>query len=613
MTPAQWQAVKELFDQALDLAPAERASFIDSASKDSTVRSEVLRLLNSWQGAESWVEETGKSIFQAATAPAFDTDDVLAGRYLINRFIARGGMGEVYEAFDRQQQIAVAVKTMRNEHFSDRIMLEMLRRELNVARSVTHPNVCRLFDFHVDPGNLAFLTMELLDGETLSKYLEEHHALSADEIERIAYQIFAGLDAAHAEGVVHRDLKSSNIMLTEGSKRVHIMDFGLARSVNLSTPTDASVTSPFIGTPSYMAPEQLRGERATFKSDIHALGVVMFEMFAGRQPFHGSTPVETAALRLKDAAPSPRRFCPNIDRSWEYAILRCLEADPEQRPSSIKELKELLKNGPPIFWHRRHFAVGSALIPFAGAGMLWSLASEERATIAIEAFLLRNETELSGLDPIVTGFSLELIRQLQSDVQVKTWPRYSTRSGKETSKATFRLDGRLVGRLGMPIYLEVILVDNRADTPIWHKKIQTAVDASPRFIPEQINTLSMEILSAAKKYANYGVKLSSAGAVFNVAQRWQMRATVQGAGTNIPEALDQYLKGYALLQEVTSKSIEGAIAHLQKAILIDSHFALAYAALSQATIYQINYTPRPILDVMAEARQHAERAISEYV
>ncbi|HJX28846.1 MAG TPA: protein kinase, partial [Thermoanaerobaculia bacterium] len=284
--------------------------------------------------------------------PAFAAGALLAGRYRIVRFIARGGMGDVYEVDDLELQERVALKTIRPEVARDETAIERFRREIQLARKVTHPNVCRIFDLShhrgEDPrGAVIFLTMELLSGETLAERLRRTGPLPPDLALPIVRQIAEALQAAHQAGVVHRDLKPGNVILAEGRGgiRAVVTDFGLARrEKRLEDPRGAELTGAtgVVGTPAYLAPEQIEGKESTPAVDIYALGIVLYEMLTGRVPFLGDTALLTAVKRLQEPPPSPRVHVPGLARHWEAAILRCLARDPADRFATAPELVEAL-------------------------------------------------------------------------------------------------------------------------------------------------------------------------------------------------------------------------------------------------------------------------------
>jgi tetratricopeptide (TPR) repeat protein len=293
-----------------------------------------------------------------ASAAAFAPGQIVAERYEIVRFIARGGMGEVYEARDRKLQGTLALKTIRADVAGRAKALERFLREVHIARRVTHPNVCRIFDVDEHhwpapegsgetPLPVTFLTMELLGGETLADRLERGRP-GREEIQDTVAQLAAGLDAAHALGIVHRDFKSANVMLVprsgpRGGTRVVITDFGLARGVEGDNPlASISETGVVVGTAAYMAPEQVEGKELTAAADLYALGVVLFEMVTGQRPFTGGSAMSVAVKRLQSAPPSPRLHVADLEPAWESAILRCLERDPADRFASAADLVRAL-------------------------------------------------------------------------------------------------------------------------------------------------------------------------------------------------------------------------------------------------------------------------------
>jgi tetratricopeptide (TPR) repeat protein/tRNA A-37 threonylcarbamoyl transferase component Bud32 len=284
--------------------------------------------------------------------PAFTPGALLSGRYRIVRFIARGGMGEVFEVDDLELQERVALKTVRPEVARDETAIERFKREIQLARKVTHPNVCRIFDVshHREEGShgaVIFLTMELLPGETLAERLRRTGPLPPDLALPIVRQVAEALHAAHQAGVVHRDLKPGNVILAEGrgGVRAVVTDFGLARrEKSLEDPRGADLTGAagVVGTPAYLAPEQIEGKESTPAVDIYALGIVLYEMLTGRVPFLGDTALSTAVKRLQEPPPSPRVHVPGLARHWEAAILRCLARDPAGRFATALELVEAL-------------------------------------------------------------------------------------------------------------------------------------------------------------------------------------------------------------------------------------------------------------------------------
>jgi hypothetical protein len=263
---------------------------------------------------------------------------VLEERYRIIGLLGRGGMGEVYRADDLRLGQAVALKFLPPGLGRDAQRLAQFHTEVRTARQVSHPNICRVYDIGEAEGQL-FLSMEFVDGEDLSASLRRFGRFPEDRAIEIARQISVGLAAAHERGVLHRDLKPANIML-DGQGRVRIMDFSLA--------TAEAVTDVRAGTPAYMAPEQLLGREVTVRSDIFALGLVLYELFTGRRAFEAKTVNDLVSQHESGTIASPAEIVRSLDPMVERAIMRCLERDPAKRPGSALAVAASLPGGDPL-------------------------------------------------------------------------------------------------------------------------------------------------------------------------------------------------------------------------------------------------------------------------
>ena len=315
----------------------------------------------------------------------FRAGTLLLGRFRVVRLLGVGGMGEVYEAEDLELRERIALKTIRLSHARDASMLDRLRKEVQLGRRVSHPNVCRLFDvFRVtlpstadQPSvDCAIVTMELLRGRTLADHLRDEGQLPLDQALPLARQISEGLQAAHGAGVVHRDLKSANVFLArEGdATRAVITDFGLATTVaGDHAAWELSVTGAVIGTLAYMSPEQLRGEPATPRSDIYAFGIVLYEMVTGVLPFRALTPMAAALKRVSEQPEDLRRHLPDIAAPWYETINRCLALDPQKRFTTALEAAEALTATPS--WTARPWlrwtATVAAVVAIIGGSALY--------------------------------------------------------------------------------------------------------------------------------------------------------------------------------------------------------------------------------------------------
>ena len=282
-------------------------------------------------------DETLRPGATASVARRFAVGGVVAGRYRIVELVGTGGMGEVYAAHDLVLDTTVALKTLRPELEGSADAVARLRREIALARSVTNPHICRLHDVGEHDGHV-FFTMELLRGRTLGAVLRERE-LTIAEVDRLAAQLVEGLAALHRVSIIHRDFKTSNVIVVgEGDHaRAVITDFGLARSTS-SEDVRLTHESSLLGTPAYMAPEQVEARPATAASDIYALGVVLFELLTRELPFHEDTAWATATARLQRDPPKPSSRRKGVPARWDEIVLRCLARGPSKRFARVEDL-----------------------------------------------------------------------------------------------------------------------------------------------------------------------------------------------------------------------------------------------------------------------------------
>jgi serine/threonine-protein kinase len=325
-----------------DLAPALEASGVRPRRQPGVVRRRPFLALEGAEATRLAISAptlvvpatTGKGTVTSAFA------DIAPGRVLGDRFevlgvLGTGGMGVVYKARDRELDEVVALKMLRPDRAGEATLVERLREELRLARRITHPNVLRTFDLGMVEG-VPFISMEYVPGVTLARLLAHAGRLGLSPGLRVARQLCQGLEAAHAVGVLHRDIKPPNL-LVQPNGNVKLMDFGIARRIQRVDPgmtTDGWV----VGTPLYLAPEQLRGEEPDARTDLYACGVVFYEMFTGRPPWASASNAELAVKTLQEAPPPPSRHAPDLPAPLEAIILRCLEKERARRPDSAGAL-----------------------------------------------------------------------------------------------------------------------------------------------------------------------------------------------------------------------------------------------------------------------------------
>jgi tRNA A-37 threonylcarbamoyl transferase component Bud32 len=274
-----------------------------------------------------------------AGGPGFVVGQRVANRFVIERKLGAGGMGEVYLAHDSVLDERVALKTVSAALLAPST-LDRFRREAQAARRITHPNIVRIHDLGQD-GATYFISMEYIEGETLRQYAHRAGPLSSAEIKRIALSLCDGLQAAHAAGVVHRDLKPDNVLIDRQSQ-VRVIDFGLAR---LDSHNGLTATGAVLGTPDYMAPEQLRGEPADARTDVYAMGCILYYLVRGTAPFERASAIAVGLAHCQDMPELPAQLGDHGD-DVRALILRALEKNPASRFQSAAELRTAIESIP---------------------------------------------------------------------------------------------------------------------------------------------------------------------------------------------------------------------------------------------------------------------------
>jgi hypothetical protein len=280
----------------------------------------------------------------AAASPSLSPAAIaaLGVRYEILGEAGHGSMGNVYKARDRETGETVALKLLKPEIASDQAMMDRFKNELLFARKITHKNVCRVYEFNRVAG-IAYTSMEFVEGESLRSVLNRFGGLPQRKATDLALQICSGLKEAHAQGIVHRDLKPENVMI-DGQGNVKVMDFGIARSMEAGT----RLTGSMVGTPAYMAPEQVAGKPVDYRTDIYSLGLMLYEMFTGVPAFSADNSIAVALKQMREEPPPPHEIEPNIPTATERLILKCLEKDPARRFQSIADLESNFRAAAPV-------------------------------------------------------------------------------------------------------------------------------------------------------------------------------------------------------------------------------------------------------------------------
>ncbi|HEY5253974.1 MAG TPA: serine/threonine-protein kinase [Acidobacteriaceae bacterium] len=620
----QPESVAVLFESALALQPSERKAFLDQeCGHDTALRQSVENLLAEDARAGSFLQHPAidfldKTILDGlpsawANHAAGDMENpmshslqpgqILIDRFVIVRLIAKGGMGEVYEAEDRLlQEVHVALKTILPHVADEPALQKRFEREVLLAREAVHPNLCPIYDiFHSDrqTPNFLFLTMKLLPGETLAARLQKPTPISTEEGFAILKQTALGLAAIHSSGIVHRDIKPNNIMIDGigAQVRLWITDFGLARA--LQGDTTISGRGAVSGTPNYIAPELLQGHPPSQASDLYAFGVVMHEVFTGQKP--------TLSRDNSSVAISPRLHNSKVPSLCSNLIKDCLDIDPQRRCQAFESALESLghKRQTRKLFTRRQF-VGTAA---AGAGLLAAGAWVERDTIydllhplpgkRFVALLNWPQTSNTQVVPMLTGVlsaikgELSRIEAFDRDLFVISPDDVD----QDLSQAgNFRdvcdpLGANLVlAASGVPggNYFDLLL---RVFDPISGHALRA----------KSVACALREVTSLPDKAVQAAASLLDVSRYLKDSKRSQ-------PGTNSTAAFTAFQQAETLMKQPNDTGLDAAIEKYKEAVALDPQYAIAHAELGIAYghLYGIRRNPAA-LDL---ARRNCEHALA---
>jgi serine/threonine protein kinase/Tfp pilus assembly protein PilF len=578
MTADRYQQVKDIFNQVLDTLPAERESVLSGrCSGDGELESEVRRLLAQLETDSGGVLDS--PIIDGAELDSlldryeltFEPGEIVAGRFRIERAVGRGGMGQVWEAYDQQLREYVALKTIRPQIASDPKAIEEFKQEVLNARRVSHLNVCRVYDFfvHAGPdGQTPFLTMQLLRGETLAELLKRQGKLPEPQARRILGECAAALKAAHQAGLIHRDFKPGNVMLiptADGDLTAIVTDFGLAHYA--PGPDEISRTST-AGTPAYMAPEQLAGRELTPATDAYAFAVVACEVLTGKRPGEGG-------LEL-------------VPRSWKAPIRQALEINPLNRGATLPDRPTRLSG--------RLVLVLAALLVALATALLWSRAHTQPGHQAIAVLPFTQESGSLEDRYFSEGFTDEIIGSLSRVPTLSVIARDSssqlTAQNQDLQDIARRLHTRYL------VTGSVRPIDNRIQITA------QLVDASSRAIlwlgtyirdRSQTATLHAEIVRGIT--SKLGVQISTA------------QMSLFGSRMPRQEAGDLYVRGRVQWSNRGPQNLQNALDAFTKATQLDPTFALAYAARADTLAIMAESSYLSGAEAFPQAKEAALQAV----
>jgi TolB-like protein len=590
------EAVKALFFAALEVPAAERERFLGSSNADPAVLSQVRNLIASHESADSFLE-AGPS-FPGVRVRRLEGGQRL-GPYEVLDLIGEGGMGQVYRAKDTRLGRLVAIK-VQPPALSTQEQQRRFEAEARAASALNHPNVLTIFDVGTlnDTCESRFIVMELLEGQTLRARMDGPPPLTREQVIDYASQVARGLAAAHDAGIVHRDLKPENLFLT-GDGRIKILDFGIAK---LKSPIEAleherTAAGAVIGTPGYMAPEQVRGQRADARSDVFALGTVLFELLRGRRAFAGPTPLDALSAVLHT---DPLGDVPRVGRDRLLEVIRrSLAKDPLNRFQNAGEMLAALEGtkqlGAPMRANRLLPWVVAVILAAGGAG--WWLHRKggdlvETAIVQRRGFAVLPFENLSSEGEqqyFVNGMTAEINAQLARLDSIRLMSRTALTPYLGAADATQRLrdelhvDSILTGNVriaGTQARISVQLVDTRSSAVVWNQQYDRPI----------ADVLQVQADVATQIASSLAMALSD-----------EDRKRLIRQSTSDPEAYRLYLKSSEI------RSHPAAIALLQQAVARDPQFALAYVALSRRQGELGEFNDRKYFD---DALASAEKAVA---
>lgn len=528
----------------------------------------------------------GRTITLEKSAREFARGMTFAGRYDIIEELGKGGMGSVYRTEDKSIKEEVALKLIRPEVAADEGTIERFRNELKFARRITHRNVCKMYDLGEYEG-LYYITMEYVPGEDLKSMIRMTGQLGLGTALRIAKQVAEGLAEAHQAGVIHRDLKPGNIMIGKDGN-VRIMDFGIARSVKGKGPTGTNV---MIGTPEYMSLEQVEGRDVDPRSDIYSLGIVLYEMLAGKVPFEAPTALGVAMKHKSDAPVDPARLNSQIPAGLSRAILKCLEKSPEKRYQTVADLLKDLDSieqdyalpHPPPNWATSGHGRDSTPHP------TW------KNSIAVLPFA--DLSPQKDQDYFCDGLADELINALTKIIDLKVAARTSAFSFKGKNSAIREIGEALgvatvlegsVRKADNKLRITAQLVNVADGYHLWSEKYDR--DLHDIFaIQDEITIAIVEKLEVELHGDDKGKLLKRT--------------------TDNPEAYNLYLKGRYFWNRRYEGGLQKALEHFHQAIAVDPLYASAYVGIADSLSILGTYSLIPPREAFTKAKASLRKAM----
>ena len=607
VTPDRWDILRPLIDEALDLPPQERPAYFDrTCAGDVALRAELARLVEECEQAAPFLERSAAEQFPLLCEELPQAvPPVLADRFEIEREVGHGGMATVYLARDRKHDRRVAVKVLRPE-LAASLGAERFLREIRTAARFQHPHILPVHDSG-DSNGLLYYVMPYVEGESLRDRVARETQLPLDEALRITREVAGALAYAHSHDVVHRDIKPENILLSDGHALVS--DFGIARAMSSASGDTLTQAGLAVGTPAYMSPEQAAAEdKVDGRTDVYALGCVLYELLSGHPPFLGSTPHEIIARHTLDPVPPLRTSRPNLPEHVERAVMTALAKSPADRFKTIDAFGEALAK--PVDEPRRAkrpWVVALALSGVLVAALLYSLVwkrgtasspaqtSSEAPSIAVLAF--RNIGGDPNDVPLSDGISEEIATTLGKVKGLDVKGPRSAFSFKDKSlslaeigrslRVRYLIDGS-VRRSGRQLRITVRLLQAANDSALWTEDYR----------PTDADIFAVQDTIARTVSDRLRVRFTGAE-----------RTSIARPPTDSPEAHWLYQQGRYFFEKRDSASLAKAQVYFEQAIAKDSTYALAYTGVSDAYMHRSTFGYVRPETGYPEAKRYAERAL----
>jgi serine/threonine-protein kinase len=551
--------------------------------------------------------ETIQMVDATVIAPGSD----FGPRYRIEALLGQGGMGRVYKAYDKDLDRTVAIKVVREGAIGESDALKRFKQELVLASKISHKNILRIHDMG-DVGGLRFISMAFVEGQDLQHIIRDNPKMPLERILKFAQQIAEALAAAHAEGVVHRDLKPQNL-LVDKNDQIFVCDFGLAKSFEEGA-IGMTRTGAFLGTPRYMSPEQVEGKPADGRADLYAFGLILYEMVIGDVPFTGESTLKVMYQRIQEKPKSPKLLRPDLPNWLVKIIMRCLERDPNDRYQNAYEILADLQGGASgsgisrVGMSRIGSGSQSVIIQFpefASHRWVWIVAGVMALLLLalaippvrhlIPGFKVEQPgTATSGIPPLSSGryvailplqvlgdqsqlgylaqgiqealaaklFQLKGVHVTSSDAAAKADPKQSLQKIARSLGANMLVQGMVQGN-GDKIRIILNLEDVANSKRVWSQQFDG--------VPADLFTLEDQI---------YGQVVSA----MDVTPTTEETAKAEARPTDNVGAYDFYLRGRSSIRAHESKNVEAALDYFNQALKQDPRFALAYTGIADASL-----------------------------